>query len=103
MFKTKVSLPSEITRKIISGIGFILRYEIVKAKRARVALQIASFSWSILSLRQNLDVYCKKRNNNNDAKRAFQNDGFPKRFSSYSSATVLLRVFFLFHFLLLFL
>ena len=53
--------------KIISGIGFILRCEIVKTKPARAALQIASFSWSILSSTialsqsapENSDSYCK--------------------------------------------
>ena len=54
-----------ITRKIISGIGFIFRCEIVKTKRARVLLQSAAFSWSVLSstialsqsARENSDSY----------------------------------------------
>ena len=37
------------TKLFFSGISFIFRCKIVKTKRARVALQIASFSWTILS------------------------------------------------------
>ena len=54
--------------KIFSGISFIFRCKTVTAKNARVALQIASFSLSILSsiialnqsARENSDSYCKK-------------------------------------------
>ena len=51
----------------ISEFCFIFRCEIVKTKRARDALQIVSFSWSILSstialnqsARENPNSYCK--------------------------------------------
>ena len=36
--------------KFKNGIDFIFRFEIDKTKCARVAMQIASFSWSVLSL-----------------------------------------------------
>ena len=57
--------------KKFSGISFILRCEIVKTKSARVALQIASFLWSILSsamalnqsARENSDSDCKRNIN----------------------------------------
>ena len=74
MFKTQVEPRAAadlffiITRKIVSGISFIFPREIVKTKSAvRVALQIPSFSWSILSSTialnqsalENSDSYCK--------------------------------------------